>query len=162
MVDNWIITDSFLILTTKTAGFSTAPEDIHQTTRHRTIELTPWGIVLLKKLTGPHLVKKFPAFYITRRFITAFASALHLTLCWAISTKSIPPHPTSCRSLIMLFSHRRQDLRSGFFPSCLPTKTLNSPLLSPIRATCLSHLFILDFITRIIYYGKQTTRNLMQ
>jgi len=31
--------------------------------------------ILLEKLTGSHLVKKFPAFYGTRRFITAFTSA---------------------------------------------------------------------------------------
>jgi hypothetical protein len=38
-----------------------------------------------EKLTGPHLVKKFPAFYGIPRFITAFTSALHLSLSWARS-----------------------------------------------------------------------------
>jgi len=42
--------------------------------------LTPWGRVLLEKLTIPQLVKKFPAFYGTRRFITTFTSACHLSL----------------------------------------------------------------------------------
>jgi hypothetical protein len=42
--------------------------------------LTPWSRVLLEKLTGPKLVKKFPAFYGTRRFITALTSARHLSL----------------------------------------------------------------------------------
>ena len=42
--------------------------------------LTPWDRVLLEKLTGFQLVKKFPAFYGTRRFITAFTSARHLSL----------------------------------------------------------------------------------
>ena len=37
--------------------------------------LTPWSGVLLEKLTGFQLVKKFPAFYGTRRFISAFTSA---------------------------------------------------------------------------------------
>jgi len=37
--------------------------------------LTPWSRVLLEKLTGFRLVKKFPAFYATRRFIIAFTSA---------------------------------------------------------------------------------------
>jgi hypothetical protein len=40
--------------------------------------LTPWSRVLLEKLTGLQLVKKFPAFYGTRKFITAFTSARHL------------------------------------------------------------------------------------
>jgi len=34
--------------------------------------LTPWSRVLLEKLTGFQLVKKFPAFYGTRKFITSF------------------------------------------------------------------------------------------
>jgi len=42
--------------------------------------LTPWSTVLLEKLTVFQLVKKFPAFYGTRRFITAFTSARHLSL----------------------------------------------------------------------------------
>jgi hypothetical protein len=42
--------------------------------------LTPWSRVLLEKLTGLQLVKKFPAFYGTRRFITALTSARHLSL----------------------------------------------------------------------------------
>ena len=42
--------------------------------------LTPWSRVLLEKLTGFQLVKKFPAFYGMRRFITAFSSARYLSL----------------------------------------------------------------------------------
>jgi hypothetical protein len=41
---------------------------------------TPCGTVLLEKLTGYQPVKKFPTFYGTRRFITAFTSARHLSL----------------------------------------------------------------------------------
>ena len=61
--------------------------------------LTPTSRVLLEKLTGLQLVKKFPAFYGTRRFITAFTSARHLSLSWASSIQSKPPHPTSWRSI---------------------------------------------------------------
>jgi len=35
--------------------------------------------VLPEKLTGPELVKKFPAFHGIQRFITAFTSARHLS-----------------------------------------------------------------------------------
>jgi len=42
--------------------------------------LTPWRRFLLEKLTGLHLVKKLPAFYGTRKFITAVTSARHLSL----------------------------------------------------------------------------------
>ena len=40
---------------------------------------TPWSSVLLEKLTRSRLVKKFTAFYGTRRFITAFARAANCT-----------------------------------------------------------------------------------
>jgi hypothetical protein len=39
--------------------------------------LPPWSRVLLEKLTVCQLVKKFPAFYGTQRFITAFTFARH-------------------------------------------------------------------------------------
>jgi hypothetical protein len=42
--------------------------------------LTPWSRVLLEKLTGLQLVKKFPSFYGTRRYLTALTSARHLSL----------------------------------------------------------------------------------
>ena len=42
------------------------------------------------------------------------------------------------------------DLQSGLFHSGFPTKTLFTPLLYPIRATCPTHLILLDFITRTI------------
>jgi hypothetical protein len=42
--------------------------------------LTPQSRVLLEKLTGLQLVKKFPVFYGTQRFVTALTSACHLYL----------------------------------------------------------------------------------
>jgi len=42
--------------------------------------LTPCSRVLFEKLTGSQLVTKFPEFYGTRQFITAFTSARHLSL----------------------------------------------------------------------------------
>ena len=104
---------------------------------------TPWRRVLLEKLTGLKLVKKFPAFYGTRRFITAFTSAHHLSLSWASSIQSILPNPTSWRSILILSSHLRLGFPSGLFPSGFPTKTLYTPLSSSIRATCHAYLILL-------------------
>jgi hypothetical protein len=53
--------------------------------------LTPWSTVPLGKLTGSQLVKKFPIFFATRRFIAAFTSARHLSLSYARSIQSMPP-----------------------------------------------------------------------
>ena len=98
--------------------------------------LTPWSTVLLEKLTGAQLVNKLPAFYGTRRFITAFTSSRHLSLSWARLTQFIPHHPTFWRPILILSFHLRLGLPSGLFRSGFPTKTLYTPLPSPIRATC--------------------------
>jgi len=112
--------------------------------------LTPRCRVLLGKLTGLQLVKKFPAFHGTRRFITALINVLHLSLSWASPIQSVYPHPTSWRSVLILSTHLRLGLPSGLFPSGFPTKKLYTSLYSPIRATCPAHLILLDFITRTI------------
>ena len=86
--------------------------------------LTPWCRVLLEKLTGLQLVKKFPAFYGTRRFITAFTSFHHPSLSWAIPIQSTSPQPTSWRCIVILSTHLRLGLPSGLFPSGFSTRTL--------------------------------------
>ena len=95
---------------------------------------------LLEKLTGFQLVKKFPEFYGTR-FITAITRAHHLSLYWAGSIQSIPPHPTSWRSILILSSDLRLGLPSGLSPSGFPTKILYTPLFSTKRGTCHAHWF---------------------
>ena len=90
--------------------------------------LTPWCRVL-EKLTGLQLVKKFPSFHGTRRFITALTSVRHLSLSWASPIQSIYPHPTSWRP-ILISTHLRLVLPSGL-PSGFPTKTLYTPSPHP-------------------------------
>ena len=116
--------------------------------------LTPWSRVFLEKLTGFQLVKKFPAFSGTRRFITAFTSAHHPSLSWGSLIQSMPPHPTSWRAILILSSHLHLGLPSGSLPSGFPTKTLYTPLLFPISTTCPAHLILLDSITRTILGEK--------
>ena len=83
--------------------------------------LTEWSRVLSEKLRGPQLVKKFPAFYGNRRFITAFTTARHQPMFWARSIQFMP-HPTSRRCILILSSHLCLGLSSGLLPSCFFTK----------------------------------------
>ena len=112
--------------------------------------LTPWYRVLLEKLTGWQLVKKFSAFHGTRRFITALTSVRHLSLSSTSPIQYIYPYPTHWRSILILSTHLRLGLPIDLFPSGFPTKTLYALFLSPIRATCPTHVILLDFITRTI------------
>jgi hypothetical protein len=153
--------------------------------------LTPHSTVLLQKLIGLQLVKKFPAFYGTRRFITAITIARHLSLFWASSIQSIPhipPHEdplyyyppiyawvspvVSIPQVIIITGKPKQACRNVWIWSFvwgvqlvasepqptpgyyIPTKNLYTPLPSPIRATCLAHLNLLNFITRTIVGEK--------
>ena len=54
-----------------------------------TYSLTPWSRVLLEKLTGSQLVKKFPAFYGIQRFIITFTRARHLSVLLAAYTYQV-------------------------------------------------------------------------
>jgi len=89
--------------------------------------LTPWCRFFLEKLTGLQLVKKYPAFHGTRRFITALTSVRHMSLSWASPIQSIYPHPTSWWSSLILSTRLRLGLPSGLLPSGFPSKTLYTP-----------------------------------
>jgi hypothetical protein len=109
--------------------------------------VTPWGRDLPEKLTVPQLLKKFPAFYGTRRFITVF-------------TRAPPtcPYPEPDQSSPCLPIPLLQDPLQECFPSIPRSfqlslsfrspqpKTLYAPHLSPVRTTCDAHLIILNII----------------
>ena len=119
--------------------------------------LTAWCRVLLEKLTGLQLVKNFPAFHGTRRFITALKSVRHLSLSWASPIQSIYPHLTSWRSNVILSTHLSLGLPSGSFPPVSPPRPYTPPsphpyaphaqpisffsILSPAQYWVLSNIF---------------------
>ena len=112
---------------------------------------TPWSRVLLEKLTGSRLVKKYPAF---------MEPEISLPHSQATATCPYPEpvRPSSCltshflKSILILSCCLLMDLPSCIFPSGFPLKTLYTSLLSPIRATCPAHLILLDFIPRTMVY----------
>jgi len=52
-----------------------------------------WRRALLEKLKGLQLIKKFLAFYGTRKSIIGFTIARHLALSGLSSIQSTPPYP---------------------------------------------------------------------
>jgi len=52
--------------------------------------VTPFSLIVRVKLTGVRLVKEFPAFNGTMRFITAFTADRHLSLSRATTMKKMP------------------------------------------------------------------------
>jgi hypothetical protein len=69
--------------------------------------------VLPEKLTVPQLVKKFPAFYWTRKLNAAFTSARHLSKFRARWIQSMPLHLTSQKSILILPFHLSLGLLSN-------------------------------------------------
>ena len=123
---------------------------------NRNYLLTQWCRVLLEKLTSLQLVKKLPAFHGTRRFITAFTIVRHLSLSWASPIQSIYPHPTSWSSILKLSTYLRLGLPSGLFPSGFPTKTLYTPLSSPVRAPHAQPISFFSILSPAKYWVRST------
>ena len=120
--------------------------------------LTPRYRVLLEKPTGLQLVKKFPAFHGTRKFITAFTSVRHLSLSWASPTQVHIPtsHLLEIHPNII---HPSTPRSPQWSPSLrFPQQDPIHPLSSPIRATCPAHFILLDFITRTIFTNNFSCR----
>jgi len=84
--------------------------------------LTPCTRVLRDEVIVTQLVKKSPAFYGTRRFITVFTRARQLCLSWARWIQSTTSQPSTIN--LNISSHLRLGLTTGLFPSNSQTKIL--------------------------------------
>ena len=93
----------------------------------------PMEWILLEKLTGPQPVKKFPTFYGTWKYATAFTTACQPPLSWTGPMQPTTFHPTTWSSVLILSSYLQLDLTSGIFSSIFPSKLC-------IYLSCLPHV----------------------
>ena len=117
----------------------------HPPTHSLTHSLTPWSRIILEELTGSHIVKKFPAFYGTWSFNTAFTSACHMYLSWVISIQLMSPPSHFLKIHLNISSPLCKDLPRGLFPPRFPDQNpacthVSSP---PYVLLALSILFFL-------------------
>jgi hypothetical protein len=91
--------------------------------------------VLLEKLMVTQLVKKFPAFYGPRRFITMLTKVHHCSPTWARCTQSTTSRRVSLRSILILSSRQFLGLLRGLFPTNFPAKIFYVRL-SPLAHAC--------------------------
>ena len=126
--DFWNVTSYRCCMGTGLQPSNTKALRLFETSRHKARNTAPHPKrfyllhkVLPEKLTGPQLLKKFPALNGNQRFITAITNALHLSLSWA-RTIQFMPHPTSQKSILILSSLLHLGLPSGSFLQVFPSK----------------------------------------
>ena len=83
--------------------------------------------------------QKIPLFYGSRNIMAAITTARHLSLPCARLIQSMPRHPTSWRSILIISSHLLLVFQVVSNRQFSPPKTLHAPLLFLIRSTCPAH-----------------------
>ena len=105
------------------------------------LRLTRSSRVLLEKLTGPPLIKKFPSFYGTGRPI-AFTSSIHFSMSYATVIRSMPPSHFIKNHFNII--HLRLGHPSGVSPCGLLTESMYAPVLWPIHV---EHAYPIYFLS---------------
>jgi hypothetical protein len=122
-----------------------------------TLVFTPCSTVLFEKLTGSYFVKKFPAFYRSRRFRPVFIRARHRYLSWA---SSIQDHAPTSHFLIVhlnIILHSMTGSSKSPLSLRFPHQKPVHAYLLPICSPCTAHLPFLDFITWKILVEEWTS-----
>jgi len=104
--------------------------------------LTPCNRVFLHNLTGFQLVKKFPAFNGTRRFITAFTTACHLSILSQINPIHISTSPFLKIHLSIILPYTPGSSKWSL--------SFRFPHQNPVYNSALSHT---SYMSRTLHYS---------
>jgi hypothetical protein len=102
---------------------------------------------LLEKSQAAQLLKNFPTFYGSRKFITVFTGALHWSSSWARSIQSRSHHLTYLTSILISSSHQLLNLPRGPTSNGFSIKTCMHFSLSPcvLHSLPIFYLFTWSF-----------------
>jgi hypothetical protein len=118
--------------------------------------LTACSWVHLERSPVLQLLKNFPAFSGTQRFISTFTRALHLSLSW-----SRPSHSTPTPSYHSYYCYPPTYILASS-PLAFRSTTYIPFLFCPICATCPANLGLLDLIILIIQGVSQKVLRLLK
>jgi hypothetical protein len=116
------------------------------------LTLPPWSWVL-QKHPDTQQPKNFPTFYGTQRFITVLTRARHWSLSWVRLIQSIPPQPISLGSILILSSHLRLGVPSGFLYLWLSRQ--NTICIPLARAPCVLRTLPISSLIILIIFGEE-------
>jgi hypothetical protein len=120
-------------------------------------DLTSCNRILLHKLIGAQPVKKSPPpppiLWNPKGHYYVHKSPLQDTVIRQLNSV-YTPHPISVRSTVIFPSHLPLDLSLCLFPSRFPTKIVYAFLISPMRATCLTRLILIQLLI-VIPLGEE-------
>lgn len=99
----------------------------NEQTNQTTNQQISWSRALIEKTGSSSVSRETPHILWTRRFITVYTKAQHLSLPCARPIQFSSSHPISWRSTLVL-SHLRPGLQNGLFRYCPlpPTKIVNA------------------------------------
>jgi hypothetical protein len=119
------------------------------------IQLTsPTSPVFIAKPPVARLLKNFPKFYGTRKFITVLTKFIVRSLSWATLIQCTLPHHIHIRPISILFSRLRLILPGVCIYSGFRTETLYALLFLTCLLHTLPNSIIFDFMI-IIVFGEE-------
>jgi hypothetical protein len=105
-------------------------------------------------LTAVQVLRKFPMFYVNRKFFTVFRRARLWSLTSVRWMQSMPPHSISLRNNLILYFHLLLSLPSGSFLLPFPPEhCITFPSL-PCMLHSFPRLIFLDLII-LITFGEE-------
>jgi hypothetical protein len=111
-----------------------------------TLQQNQWSR-FLEKLTVPQLIQEITRIYETRRFITLFKTACHLTLSWDRWLLSTSSYPTPQGYVPPLYHHQSVSFEYSYSKTNQMHQFLNYAKINNLRNWCIWLVLLWEYIT---------------